>query len=281
MKFARYVMGLLMSLATLGCNLVWAASMDQDPNSSCSVRIHYPSPMVASPEVFVMGVGTAMARSSYDVLSSKLVAKGYVVAIMDHQPGSLTKTDAIKYANCAQAIKDHIGSWLVSFGFKGSKHWIMGGHSAGGQAAQDAISSNPSFADAIFSLDPYNANNAGNVKGPGLYWGFDTTTCFVNINDAAKAAYYKTSTKRMFVRARAAYSINPCGYAPKYYHCSFCDGSCPACTSCMKAPTSFYVDVANSVQKFINAAFYGSWSKANLKTTMTTPTDLFVDGDTP
>ena len=35
------------------------------------------------------------------------------------------------------------------------------------------------------------------------------------------------------------------------------------------------------VNKFINAAFYGTWSKANLTVSTTTPTELFVDGDQP
>ncbi len=49
----------------------------------------------------------------------------------------------------------------------------------------------------------------------------------------------------------------------------------------MSTPSHFFVDVANSVQKFVNAAFYGTWSKASLTVSMTTPTELFVDGDTP
>jgi hypothetical protein len=271
---------LLLSLLCVA-NTARAAYIDEDPNSSCSVRVQYPSTMPASPEVFIMAVGTAMNRTSYDFLSAQITAKGYVIVIMDHQPGSLTKTSATAYANCALMVKNDIAAWLAPMGFKSAHHWIMGGHSAGGQAAQAAISANPSLADAIFSLDPYNANNAGAVSKPALYWGFSITTCFVNINDAAKAAYYKTNAQREFIRVKGIYSFNPCGYAPKYFHCSFCDAHCPACTNCTPTPSSFYVDVANSVQKFVNAAFYGTWSKANLTGSYTTPTDTFVDSDAP
>jgi hypothetical protein len=49
----------------------------------------------------------------------------------------------------------------------------------------------------------------------------------------------------------------------------------------MTTPNSFFVDIANTVQKFVNAAFYGTWSKANLTVSTTTPVEFFVDGDTP
>jgi hypothetical protein len=281
MNLTRCLCAVLLFSLLFASHAARAAYIDEDPSSSCSVRVQYPSSVPANPEVFIMGVGTAMSRSSYDFLSAQITAKGYVIVNMDHQPGSLTKTDATAYTNCAQAVKNNIATWLGPMGYKSAAHWIMGGHSAGGQAAQAALSANPSFADAIFSLDPYNANNAGNVKGPALYWGFSVTTCFVTINDAAKAAYYKTTSQREFIRVKGIYSFNPCGYAPTYFHCSFCDAHCPACTNCTPTPASFYVDVANSVQKFIKAAFYGSWSKANLTSTYTTPTDTFVDSDAP
>ena len=46
-------------------------------------------------------------------------------------------------------------------------------------------------------------------------------------------------------------------------------------------PSYVYTDIAKTVNKFINAAFYGTWSKANLTVSTTTPTELFVDGNTP
>ncbi|MFN8644969.1 MAG: hypothetical protein U0802_26095 [Candidatus Binatia bacterium] len=262
----------------------WAARadyMDKDPNGSCSVRVHYPYPVPANAEAFVLAVGTAMSRTSYDFLAAQLNAKGYVVVIMDHQPGNLTKTDATKYRDCANLVKAQIGGWLAPAGFSSIAHWIMGGHSAGGQAAQTAIATTPGLANAIFSIDPYNLSGAPRVTGPALYWGFAGTTCFVTVNDAAKAGYYGTDGRRAFVRVASQYSWGPCGYSPKYFHCSFCDGHCPGCTNCMTTPNSFFVDVANSVQRFVNAAFYTTWSKANLSGSTTTPTTLFVDSDAP
>ena len=222
-----------------------------------------------------------MSRDSYDNLAAAMSNYGYVVVIMDHQPGSMTKTDATKYKNCVVEVQNNILGWLSGKGITSIAHWILGGHSAGGQAAQNAVSSNPWLAEAIFSIDPYNCSNAGSVSVPALYWGFNVTTCFVTKEDAAEAGYYGSMGERAFYRAKKIYSWGPCGYSPKYYHCSFADGSCPACTNCMYTPSTFYTDVAKSVNKFINAAFYGTWSKANVTVSTSTPTELFVDGDQP
>ncbi len=258
-----------------------AAYVDKDPSSNCSVRMHYPATIPAGAEAFVLAVGTSMSRGDYDFLAAQLNSKGYLVAIIDHQPGSLTKTDPARYASCVNLVKMQVAAWLAPYGFSSVSHWILGGHSAGGQAAQNAISANPSLADAVFSIDPYNLSGAGRVYGPALYWGFETTTCFVGVNDAAKAGYYGTDGPRAFVRVGKKYSLGPCGYSPKFFHCSFCDGHCPGCTNCMTTPNSFFVDVGNSVQKFVNAAFYTGWSKARLTVATTTPVTLFVDGDQP
>ena len=245
------------------------------------VRVFYKSPSPAAAEAIMLGVGTAMSRDSYDNLANQLIAYGYVVIIMDHQPGSMTKTDAGKYKSCAIEVQNNVLSWLSGTGCTSIAHWILGGHSAGGQAAQNAVGGDLNLADAMFSIDPYSIEGASRVALPGLYWGFDVTTCFVEKTDAAMAAYYYCDGPRAFYRVNKTYSWGPCGYSPKYYHCSFADGSCPACTNCMTTPSYFFTDVAKSVNKFINTAFYGTWSKANVKVSTTTPTTLFVDSDAP
>jgi len=244
-------------------------------------RVYYKSPSPAACEAFVLGVGTAMSRDSYDNLAAAISSYGYVVVIMDHQPGSMTKTDAGKYKNCVVEIQNNMLGWLSGTGCTSIAHWILGGHSAGGQAAQNAVSGNPGLAEAIFSIDPYNCSGAGAVNVPALYWGFNVTTCFVTKEDAARAAYYGSASERAFYRVASVYSWGPCGYSPKYFHCSFTDSDCPACTNCMYTPSAFYTDVAKSVNKFINAAFYGTWSKANVTVSTSTPTQLFVDSDAP
>ncbi len=245
------------------------------------VRVFYKSPSPANCEAFILAVGTAMSRDSYDNLANAMTAYGYVVVIMDHQPGSMTKTDATKFRNCTIEVQNNILGWLSGTGCTGIAHWILGGHSAGGQAAQNAVGGDLNLADAMFSIDPYNIEGASRINLPGLYWGFNVTTCFVEKSDAAEAAYYYCDGPRAFFRVKKVYSWTWCGYSPKYYHCSFADGSCPACTNCAYTPSYFFTDVAKSVNKFVNAAFYGTWSKANVAVSTTTPTELFVDSDAP
>jgi len=257
-----------------------AAYLDKTTGAG-QYRVFYKSPSPATCEAIMLGVGTAMSRDSYDNLANALTAYGYVVVIVDHQPGSMTKMDAGKYRACAIEAQNNILSWLSGKGISAIAHWILGGHSAGGQAAQNAVGADLSLADAMFSIDPYNIDGASRIALPGLYWGFNVTTCFVEKSDAAEAAYYYNDSHRAFYRVKKTYSWGPCGYSPKYYHCSFADGSCPACTNCMYTPSAFYTDVAKTVNKFINATFYGTWSKANLTVSTSTPTTLYVDSDAP
>ncbi len=271
---------LLMLLWWLPFHGAYAAYTDINASNG-KVRVHYPSNPGSACDAILLGVGTAMGRSGYDKLSSQLIGHGYITVIMDHNPGNIVKTDSGKYAALANEVKSKLLNWIAGSGCNSIAHWIMGGHSAGGQAAQGAISNDPNLADAIFSIDPYNATKAGSVNVPAMYWGFDVTTCFVEKNDAAKAAYYRSNDLRAFYRVKKKYSWGPCGYSPKYFHCSFCDGHCPACTNCKVTPDHFFVDVGNSVDKFIQAVFYGSWSKSSLSINSTTPVQLFVDNDRP
>ena len=80
------------------------------------VRVFYKSPSPANCEAFILGVGTAMSRDSYDNLANALTSYGYVVVIMDHQPGSMTKTDAGKFRNCTIEVQNNILGWLSGTG---------------------------------------------------------------------------------------------------------------------------------------------------------------------
>ena len=258
-----------------------AAYMDKNLSTG-QIRIHYPASTPTYCEAILIGVGTSQARDDYDWLSEELTEYGYIVVIVDHNPGNMIKTDAVKFRNCALEVKANLVIWLSGTNCTGIAHWIMGGHSAGGQAAQNAVSGDANLADAVFSIDPYNCSNTGDVSVPALYWGFDVTTCFVDKNDAAKAAYYGSTGPRVFQKVKKVYKWGPCGYSPLYFHCSFCDDHCLACTNCKYTPDYFFIDVANSVKKFVDAAFYGTWSKNNLAiSSPTTPVTLYVDSDQP
>ena len=258
----------------------YAASVDIEIASG-DVRVHFPDNSPADCDAILIGVGTAMSAFSYDTLSAKLNSYGYITVILDHQPGELTKTDENRYRALAEDVKLNLLDWVSDSNCTSIEHWVMGGHSAGGQAAQNAVGNNPGLADAVFSIDPYDISGAASVAVPALYWGFDFTTCFVDKEKSAKAAYYKSTAQRAFVKVKRKYSFGPCGFSPKYFHCSFCDGHCPACTNCKTTPQHFFDDVGTSVKKFMDAAFYGNWSKTALSFNSTTPLTLYVDGDQP
>lgn len=245
------------------------------------IRIHIPEQTPTECSAILMGVGTAMKSDSYDKLAKQISQYGHLTVILDHAPGNMMKTDALKYTALAESVKEQLLNWIPDSNCNVIKHWIMGGHSAGGQAAQNAVANNPDLADGIFSIDPYNAKDTDPVHVPALYWGFSSTTCFVEVNDAAKEAYNRSKDKRAFVKVDTQYGWGPCGYSPKYFHCSFCDGHCPACTNCKKTPKHFFKDLAASVDKFISAAFKDNWNKSALQFTATTPFTLYVDSDQP
>lgn len=270
----------LLALALTGFGSAHAANKDINASNG-NVSIHYPTNVGPQCDAIVLGVGTAMSSDGYDKLSSQLVAKGFVVAILDHNVGNMVKTDKTKFRNLALEVKSNLTGWISDSQCTSIAHWIMGGHSAGGQAAHNAMADDSALADAIFSIDPFDISGSGQVNLPALYWGFDVTTCFVEKDKAAKAAYLRSTQQRAFFRVAKRYSWGPCGYSPKYFHCSFCDGHCPACTNCMTTPDHFFVDVAASVKRFVNASFYGTWSKAAVQTTTTTPVTLFVDAELP
>jgi hypothetical protein len=248
------------------------------------VRIHFPeNHQITNNQctAVLMGMGTAMRIDSYDKLATHVVGHGHVFVAIDYAPGNLVKTDAEAYLKLAEAVKDNLLAWLSDSNCNSINHWVMGGHSAGGQAAQNAVANRSGLADAIFSIDPYNAKDTDLVHLPAMYWGFDTTTCFVEVDDAAKEAYLRSNDKRAFYQVNTDYSWGPCGYSPTYFHCSFCDGHCPACTNCKLTPDHFFVDVAQSLDRFISVAFTSDWSKQALSFEATTPFTLFVDGDLP
>lgn len=253
------------------------------------VRVYRPASSPAACEAVLFGVGTGLTTTSYASLGKAINGYGTVFVVLDHAPGdTFGKANATKFASLVAEVKSNLLGWLgPGYTCTSVAHWIIGGHSASGQAAHAAAIANPQIAHAIFSADPYDISSLGNVTLPGLYWGFTSKTCFVDPNKAAKAAYYKSPANgRALHRTNTSPTWATCGYAPKYHHQSFIDYGADlgtaGCNNCIKAPLSFYADVANSLNAFITARFYGTWSKANLQiSNKQTPATLYVDGDQP
>ena len=95
--------------------------------SSGQYRVFYKSPSPATCDAFVLGVGTAMSRDSYDNLAAAMSNYGYIVVVMDHQPGSMTKTDANKYKNCVIEVQNNILGWMSGTGCTAISYWILAG----------------------------------------------------------------------------------------------------------------------------------------------------------
>lgn len=207
MKFTQYLRQFLASLSLLSaalCSGTVLAYTDYSMSNG-GVRVHLPTTSSASCDVVVLAVGTAMSTSSYDSLSGAITSYGYATVIIDHNVGGLTKTDATAYAALVAEVKANMPTWAA--GKCGAiNHYVLGGHSAGGQAAHYAVAADNNLADALFSIDPYNISSAANINLPYMVWGFNVTTCFVTKADAAQAAYQKSTGKRAFYRVEAAYS---------------------------------------------------------------------------
>jgi len=260
------------------CLLTPSAGLRTRKHSTGSIdlSLHYPDASQTSCEVILFSVGTATSVGGYDSMAGALTQKGFVVAIVDPQKGNPTKLDVEKLREAYSHVKDNLVGWAGDKCQSVSK-WIVGGHSAGGGTAHKVFDSDPSMADAVFSVDPFTKGDmGGEVNLPSLFWGFDVTTCFVTKEVAAVGYYALTSSeKRVLVRAQKELTWSACGYAPKYFHCSVVDGGCTACTNCMDTPEYFFEDVANSVRVFVDnleGTFAPSFD-------FTTPTDIFVDTD--
>lgn len=203
----------------------------------------------------------------------------FLVGIVDPEKGSMTKLDVDKLRTAYAFAKENLIGWSGRACTSVNK-WVIGGHSAGGGTAHKIFADDASMADAIFSVDPFTRGDmGGDVPLPGLYWGFDVTTCFV-AKDAGAKGYYELTQRdrRVFMRAERKMQLGKCGYAPRYYHCSIVDGACTACTNCADTPEYFFEDVANSVDAFAKA-LSGTWSRNNVAIQTTTPIDIFVDAE--
>lgn len=179
--------------------------------------------------IFIFGVGTDMQSSNYMNISKEIVTRcnDVLFIVLDHNPGYLIKLDGAKFASNANMIASNPSKYFPKVGVSTSIMFVIGGHSAGGSAAIDAMrGGHLTFTHTGFlGLDPY--GGTGGFKGlhiscPALFWGFDKTTCFVKINKAAEACYDIAP-----INTRALYRVhNDDG---NIQHCIFADDGCLAC----------------------------------------------------
>lgn len=249
--------------------------------------IYNPATVQTKCTVFVFGVGTSMTRDNYSSLGSSFSGNKFVFVVMDPEVGNPTKTSTNKFIFAYNQLASNANNVQALFGCNGTGLWVVGGHSSGGMSAHNALTSKLIHADATFSADPYDfSKTTGVSKIPVLYWGFDTTTCFVSIDLAAKAFYTRAnSTMRVFHRA-ATGPNDTCYYGimPRFGHCSFSDSGCTMCSvSCSAQLPAFHASVASSATSFIEAVKTGIWTKSLLLPTIdaTTTVTTFMNSELP
>jgi hypothetical protein len=239
--------------------------------------VHFPDSSQESCDVIMHAVGTFTSADKYANFSQALVRRGYVVVIVDPQKGNPTKLDSEKSKEAFEFAKSYLPSWFSTCGR--FNKWILGGHSAGGGTAHAVIAANPSLADAVFSMDPFDlSSNGGNavISKPALYWGFDFTSCFVTKEKSALMAFDNTDNeRRVFVRVQKETIWTGLGWGPKIFHCSHVDGHCTACGSRLPTPPELFEDIANTVDQFVKDAFTRTWNPKVIEVKTSVPVEMF------
>jgi hypothetical protein len=231
--------------------------------------------------VLLLGVGTAMGVGDYDMLSHNVVtatnrirssSSSILMIVMDHNPLWLVKTDAQKYANLASTIVRDIATLVPICSNKSRNGFVIGGHSASGQAAMDALGRNLflNFKPiGLFGLDPFDATTVATVSDidiPVMYWGFTKTTCDVNVAKAAEYAYNHTSNPK-----RVLYQVDNANRdgGTIVTHCIFTDHGCGGAAGLVVVCPAHVSDgwvrteVGDSARRFVTALKSGDFGRSH------------------
>ena len=241
-------------------------------------------------DMLLMGVGAAMSVDNYDTIARTIVSKtgsSLIVIIADSNPGNIVKFSASKYASLANFV--HMQHHGLIPGCKSNKtaNLLIGGHSASGQAALEAAQKGLyDFVPSGFvGLDPYDTSkiDANLLQFPTLDWGFEHTTCHVQVDKAAKGAYKLSSAEI----GRVLYSIDNKHTGDDkddMTHCIFTDDGCKV-GGFDVCPTTgnyewVYESVAESIQLFVDA-LGSNFTKEmfELPSTVSGQVSLFVNND--
>lgn len=234
--------------------------------------------------VLFLGVGTAMGVGDYNKLSTLIVdGKEIITIVMDHNPGWFVKLSATKFANLYNRL---VSSFLHLVPVcEGRRHnlILLGGHSASGQAAVEALPNLKRKPDGFIGLDPFQINQETmriEDSIPTLDWGFARTTCGVNIEQAAKALYQLSNHKhRLFYRVNNTVQSTNDGVA----HCVFTDKGCGIVCGTRGKGDWIPFAVAHSIHLFVDAIKSKIFEKETflLPEFMDHHNDLFMNEDDP
>jgi hypothetical protein len=214
-------------------------------------------------DYYVLGVGTSMRVYNYTKVLDYTMKYDFTTIILDHNAGfpGVVKLDYHDYGEAIQIIKSTIGTY---------KKFVVGGHSASGQACYNSVLYNVSGeVTGILSYDPFSSKKInGTVDVPVLYMGFEKETCLVNKNHSAFGFYnlYPNGALLSYVEK---YAECDKVYGTYYYHCQITDRGCGiTCeTSCVYE--SVHSDFAQIVNSFLyeemSCATYNKYPDVNVQ----------------
>lgn len=166
--------------------------------------------------LILIAVGTKMSVGDYADLAGRIVqGKRYVCVVIDHNADNMVKLSGAQFAAVCNLIVGNPGTCLANVSLSRGYRVLLGGHSAGGAAAADAMmATRPGTlnftTNGYIGLDPY-GNPPPLIDGtpmsqkviavPTFATGFTRTTWFVNVDEAALAAHNvctSTNNKTLF-----------------------------------------------------------------------------------
>jgi hypothetical protein len=231
----------------------------------------------------IVGVGTAMKTGAYDEIAKEMTKGQNVTAIFaDPVPGLPVKLVAPWFARQVNSIVANLAHLIPACGnVQQGPRIVIGGHSASGSAAFNAVLGNlfSGFEPAGFlGLDPWPVDNdkKGIMQLPSMYWGFSQTTCWVNVTNAAKAAYSRTNHEhRVLVQIQNPNSTMK--------HCSFTDTGCPFCGIDQvynQEAINIREGVGSTLRVFLQAVITNNFDRSLFESlTFKVATKLFVGRD--
>lgn len=252
-------------VALLCCDSAAAevVSVTKHVHGAGTIRYHYDtnSSRPSCHTVMILGVGTAMSVSDYDLISHEIVNSNIIMPIVvDPEPDWFIKTSAERFAKLANVLVGQIKDTIsVCATTSTPKVIIVGGHSAGGQAAMEALPLFDFVPKGFLGLDPYEIDQTDQPLNhhPALFWGFAETTCGVDVNKAAKAGYDISDESH-----RILYQIQH-NKDNHNTHCIFTDNGCCACPDSMSFDQQerLLALVGESTKRFVHAIQHGSFSR--------------------
>lgn len=227
---------------------------------------YYDDSSTSCVSVVAINIGTGMIVSAYEELAKSIVATNTstVAIIVDSNPRclfniGLQKDDGAKFARVVNAAMENVKN---DVSICSNPLYFIGGHSGGGKGAMNAVrQQNLNFSIAGFvGLDPYQITQTDPIQidMPSLFWGFNKTTCAVNINQAAEAGYQNSnSSHRLFYQVQSNHDCELMG-GP---HCSFANNGCFWMCSGSDFPW-IKSQVAVTFHRFVNAVLTQNFDKS-------------------